>query len=412
MRTEAALPKPFLVWLSGALASQLGDAALYFALGWAASAHGGNAAALVLTAANLPRCILLLVGGVIGDRVGARRVMIAGDAVMLGVTLVLAVAVHGFGASLWLLLVLALVMGSVDAFYLPASGSMPRLLAEGPSLPRALALRQAGSQAITLFGAPLGGLLVGLFGLIGAASVDSATFAVVLGVLIAIRPSISAPAMPERRGIAREALDGVRVAGGDPVLRYGLILLAAAAGCLLPVTSLLIPLLARSHGWSAGQAGLVVGAQSLGGVSVSLLVARFGRLTRPGLVAPLALLGSALGFVALAWAPNPAIAAASVLVSGMFTGVFVSHLGPLMLTAAPQTYLSRIQAVIALVQTTTLLVMNNVLGTLAHTRGPAQALVVCAVILAGAAALACSSRSASDHAAASRQSNPPIDSVG
>lgn len=391
MPTEAALPKPFLVWLSGALASQLGDAALYFALGWAASAHGGNAAALVLTAANLPRCVLLLVGGVIGDRVGPRRVVIAGDAVMLGVTLLLAVVAHGLGAPLLMLLVLALVMGGVDAFYVPASGSMPRVLAEGPSLPRALALRQAGSQAITLFGAPLGGVLVGVFGLVGAASVDSVTFAVVLGVLIAIRPSIPAPAVAERRGVAREALDGVRFAGRHPVLRHGLVLLGAAAGCLLPATSLLVPLLARSHGWSAGQAGVVVGAQSLGGVSVSLLVARYGRLARPGLIAPLALFGSALGFVALAWAPSPTIAAGSVLISGACTGVFVSHLGPLMLTAAPENCMTRIQAVIALVQTTTLLVMNNVLGALAHARGPAETLVVCAAVLAGAAVLACSS---------------------
>jgi MFS family permease len=389
---RVALPKPFLVWLSGALASQLGDAVLYFALGWSASAHGGSAAALVLTAANLPLCVLLLVGGVVGDRIGARRVMIVGDAVMLGVTLVLAAAARGFGAPLWMLMVLALVKGCVDAFYLPASGSMPRLLAEGSSLSRAFALRLAGSQTITLFGAPLGGVLVGLFGLAGAALVDSATFAIVLGVLIAIRPSIPTPVSAERRGVAREALDGLRYAGGHPILRRGLVLLAAAAGCLLPVTSLLVPLLARSHGWSAGQAGVVVGAQSLGGVAVSLLVARFGRLTRPGLVASLALFGSALGFVALAWAPDPATAATSVLLSGMCTGVFVSHLGPLMLTAAPENYLSRIQAVIALVQTGTLLVMNNVLGGLAHAGGPAQTLALCAFILAGAAAAACCSR--------------------
>ena len=43
------LPRAYLVWQSGALVSQLGDAALYFGLGWAASAHGGPAAALVLT---------------------------------------------------------------------------------------------------------------------------------------------------------------------------------------------------------------------------------------------------------------------------------------------------------------------------------------------------------------------------
>ena len=44
-----SLPIAFKVWVFGALVSQLGDAAMYFALGWAASAHGGAAAGLVLS---------------------------------------------------------------------------------------------------------------------------------------------------------------------------------------------------------------------------------------------------------------------------------------------------------------------------------------------------------------------------
>lgn len=84
------LPRSYLVWLGGAIVSQVGDAALYFALGWAASAHGGPAAALVLTGINLPKSVLLLVGGAVGDRLGARRVMIAGDSAMLAVAAILA----------------------------------------------------------------------------------------------------------------------------------------------------------------------------------------------------------------------------------------------------------------------------------------------------------------------------------
>jgi hypothetical protein len=52
------------------MVSQVGDAALCFALGWAASAHGGQAAGLVLSSIGLPRTVLLLVGGAIGDRLG------------------------------------------------------------------------------------------------------------------------------------------------------------------------------------------------------------------------------------------------------------------------------------------------------------------------------------------------------
>jgi MFS family permease len=177
---RAALPGPFKLWLGGALASQLGDATLYFALGWAASAHGGLAAGWVLSAISLPRTVLLLLGGAVGDRIGARRVMLIGDAVMLVVSGVLAVPAGSIGTPLVLLLVAALIIGANDAFYLPSAGSMPRRLVPGDQLARAAALRQSGSQLITMIGAPIGGVLVAFAGLPVASWVDAATFAFVL----------------------------------------------------------------------------------------------------------------------------------------------------------------------------------------------------------------------------------------
>lgn len=107
------LPRTYGVWLGGSLVSQLGDAALYFALGWSASAVGGSAAGLVLSAIVLPRTVLLLVGGVVRDRAGARRVMIAGDAVMLVVAATLGVVAYRWGTPLPLLVVAGLVIGTV-----------------------------------------------------------------------------------------------------------------------------------------------------------------------------------------------------------------------------------------------------------------------------------------------------------
>ncbi|WP_159394136.1 MFS transporter, partial [Streptomyces sp. NRRL S-495] len=195
-----ALPAPYLRWLAGAQLGALGDAALAFALGWAAAAHGGAAAGLVLTVITVARTVLVLVGGAVADRLGARRVMLAGDAVMLAATLALAAAAGLLGTPLRLLLLAALVIGVVDAFYLPASGSMPRLLVDAGQLPRALALRQAGGQLAALLGAPLGGALVAAGGLPGAALVDAASFAVLLLVLLLLPVSDPRRAPAARAG--------------------------------------------------------------------------------------------------------------------------------------------------------------------------------------------------------------------
>ncbi|GAA4636954.1 hypothetical protein GCM10023196_088860 [Actinoallomurus vinaceus] len=365
---------------------------LYFALGWAATAHSGAVAGLVLTAINLPRVALLLVGGAVGDRLGARRVMIAGDSAMLVVSLVLAALSYHLGAEPWLLIAAGVLIGVVDAFYLPASGSMPRRLVGNARLPRALALRQVGAQLITMGGGPLGGLLVGLAGLAGAALVDAVTFVLVLVVLIVIKPRQDVPAAGTERNVLREAADAVRVGFGDAVLRPGLLLVGTAAGFLLPVMPLLLPLLARDRHWSAGATGLVVGAQGIGMVAVTLGVVRRGPLGRPGLLAACGLMVAGLGVLALALAPSSAAAMGAGLIVGLGNGLFSSHIGPLIMTVTPESHLSRIQALLTLVQSLSLLVMNNVLGNVAGLAGAALAVAVCAVAVAGTGLLALASR--------------------
>lgn len=390
---RSALPRAYLVWLVGTRASLLGDAVLYFALGWAASAHGGGMGALVLTAITLPRTVLLLLGGAVGDRFGARRVMIIGDSVMLMAAFLLAVVGIHLGTSLWLLIVVAAVIGTVDAFYLPATGSMPRRLVGKEQLPRALAMRQAGGQIASLLGAPLGGVLVAAAGLAGAAVVDAGTFAVVLVVLVRVRPAVDVERSSREENLLAEAADGVRLAAKDPVLRPALLLTAAAAGFLLPVVSLLNPLLAREHGWGAGAAGLVAGGQSLGMVAVALVVTRRGAMSRIGTGAALGLWAAAWGTAVLAMAPAVGVAVAGGIVVGAGSGMFACHIGPLVLTSVPQTHLSRMQALLTLVQSTALLVANNALGVLADAEGARIAAAVCAVAVCGAGIAGLASKS-------------------
>ncbi|MGC0333718.1 MFS family permease [Streptomyces sp. SAI-170] len=387
-RATSPLPRAYYLWLSGALASILGDAVLYFALGWAAATHGGAVAGLVLTAINLPRVLLLIVGGTVGDRFGARRVMIAGDAVMLAGTIVLAAVSHRTGPAVWLLVATGVLVGVKDAFYLPASGSMPLRLVGKEPLPRALAMRQGGAQLVTFVAGPLGGALVAAGGLTGTALLNAATFAVILVVLIAVRPVFDIPPAQSSGSFLRDALDGVGTGMKDPVLRAALLVTGGVAGFLLPVIPLLLPLLARQEHWSAGWTGVIFGAQSLGLLGVTLVVMVRGALGRPGLAAGVGVLVAAAGLGLLALAPGAAVPAA--LLVGLGSGLFASHIGPLVLMSAPHSHLARMQALLTLVQSVALLAMNNVLGNLSRLTGPGTAILACgaAIALTGLAALA------------------------
>jgi MFS family permease len=351
-------------WLAGSTLSVLGDTALFFGLGWAATGIGAHVAALVLTGFTLPRAVLLLLGGVLGDRIGPRRLLLVCTAIVGTCCFLLAVAVGLRGVSAGLLLTTSVVVGTVDAFALPAAGVLPRLFVSDDQLPRAMALRTSATQLVTLAGGPLSGLLVATVGLVGALALDGLTFAVQFVVLLALRPPYDVTPQRDRSSVVRDAVDGLRVAVGDPVLRMILAVVALVAAFVLPVTSLCVPLLARSHGWTAGQAGLVVAGNVAGGLLVTVLVARFGTHPRAELTSGVGCLLAALGIAGLTLAPSVPAAIGATLTQGVGIGLFTSHLAPLFVRSTPKSHLTRLQSLLSLAQTVPLIASTNLLAGL------------------------------------------------
>ncbi|MFG1907391.1 MFS transporter [Kribbella sp. NPDC048928] len=351
-------------WLAGSTLSVLGDTALYFALGWAATGIGPQVAALVLTGFTLPRAVLLLLGGVLGDRIGPRRLLLACTAIVGACCFLLALVVGIRGVSAGLLLATSITVGTVDAFALPAAGVLARLFVPDDQLPRAMAMQTSASQVMRLAGGPFSGVLVATVGLVGALVLDGLTFAVQFFVLLILRPPYDVPPQSERPSMVRAALDGLRVAIGDPVLRMVLGVVALVAAFVLPVTSLCVPLLARSHAWTAGQAGFVVAGNVCGSLLVTVLVARFGTFARAGLAGGVGCLLGAVGIAGLALAPSVPAAVGATLVQGLGVGLFASHLAPVFVRSTPRSHLTRLQSLLSLVQTVPLIASTNLLATL------------------------------------------------
>lgn len=378
-----ALPRTYLAWLAGFAVGRLGDATLAFALGWAATGRGATTAALVLVLAGLPRLVLLVVGGALADRVGSRRLLITGEAVLVVLTGALALSLARYGTATWLLVGASLALGTVTATCLPAAGSMPRRLVADEQLSRALALRQGVGQVLLLAAPPLGGLLVGTAGLPLVAVGAAVASAVSLCVLVAVREPggpASAPGVGNRR---LDLLGGVRVAARTPGLRAALLLAGAGAGLLLPVVSLLVPLLGRDAGWGPGTTGTVAGAAGVGAVAAALLAARPRRAgSGPGtLPAAVGLAVSASGVLALAVVPplgGPVLAVVGALALGVGNGAFAARLAPAVLGSAPRTHLARVQALAGLAQLLPVLLTTATLGALAEHTSPRWVLAVTA----------------------------------
>ena len=363
-----SIPVRYWIWLFGAAVSLLGDLTMTFAIGWSATQHGGRVAGLVLLLAAAPRAALLLIGGAVGDRFGAPKVLLASCAAMFLLTAALVPATSALGEPVSLLIVTALAVGVIDAFFLPSSRSMPRLLVPPEQIPRALASFQVTGVVFAVTGTAVGGLLVRWSGLTAAAGFDALTFAVMIGVLLLLRGT-TAPHGRVTTGMFRSIVDGVKMAFSRPLTRALLITMTLAAGLLMPMDALLLPLLARDHRWDAATAGLLIACRSIGVGVIAIRILARGAFQRPGMVAALGLLLASVGFVGLSVLNPLPLTIAAAFISGVGVGTFTGHVLPLLMNSVEREYQSRLQSVVVLCQSLALVVMNPVLGTLADLKG-------------------------------------------
>jgi hypothetical protein len=372
------VPRPFWLWLAAVQLTSLGTQVLAFGMAWTATATSATLAGLVLTATVLPRVVLAAVGGTVADRLGPAQAMTASGVGVLVIATFTAVAVLLIGSPPWLLVGVAVGLGTLSTFYIPASGAMPRLLVPEASLPKAMAAEQVLRQCSAFTAPPLGGVVVATMGIAGAAAAEAVGAACMLALMLVVRKSAADPDPIAPEPFMAQVVDGFRVTVGTPLLRGLLVVLVVVAGFLIPVTSLLVPILARENGWGAGAAGMVVASYAVGAGSIGLVVMLAGGARRPGLASAAGLILAATGTMGLALSTSMLLAMASALLAGAGTGTFTTHAAPLLLAGAPRSHLARVQAMLLLTQSAPLLVSTSALGLLADATSAFVAGLCCA----------------------------------
>jgi MFS family permease len=347
-----ATSRRFLIYLTGYSVTLAGDGLWFLALAWSAAQAGGPAAtSLVLAAGTVPRAALILVGGTVADRFGARRVMLLSDAARGLLMAVGAAVVATIGTGIPLLVTFAVVFGLVDAVYHPAAGMVPRALLRPSELPRGQAFAQLGQRSADVAGACLGGVLVAAGGLALACAVDAVTFLVVLCCILAVRLP-RPPGRAERAdaavrlGVVAELRAGLRYAAGDETLRVMLLLVTAINALGMPVVSIGVLLRIEQEGWGVGALAGFEALFAAGAVLGSIGVARRGSVRRPAVVGAWWAVVQAVTIAAVALAPTrPMLLAAGALV-GITAGPASAYLLGEVQARAQERYLGRVMSLV------------------------------------------------------------------
>lgn len=404
-------------WLIGFGTSLLGDEIFYVAITWAALAiTSPSGVGLVLIANAVPRALILLVGGVLVDRVGPRVLVIAADSARVLVMVVAGLALVLGSLDLTVLVVIAVLFGVADGFFLPAVGAMPAFVAPPSGQIRLQAVRTLIMRASTFLGAPLASWLIVVGTVRTAFWVNAMLFAVSVAALAATRvrgPDLDDLEVGTRgrqgeqdevrgdRRISRwwaELTEGLRVIGRRrPLLTLIVLVVCLEIGFTGPFTAG-IPLLSAEGGWGVQGVGWLLGAFGLGAAVTAGVLALGLTISRPGLVmgTALTLMGLAVGTIGLVSragiSPQASLglAAAAACVTGMGAGFFGTLVNTAVLTNSPESQVGRVMSVVSLASFTALPVSLAATVWLTDTAGAAVPFVFGGALvgLAGCAALA------------------------
>ena len=164
--------------VAGQTISRLGDQFYFIAIPWLVLRANGTpiALSLVLGISSLTLGLCTLIGGVLADRYGPRRLMLGSDSARFVIMSVLAVLAILTNPPLWVIGALSALLGVAGGLFYPASGAMTPHLVPTENLQAANSFDQLTFQSSNFIGPGIAGVLLSATRLTFGFVVDAFSF--------------------------------------------------------------------------------------------------------------------------------------------------------------------------------------------------------------------------------------------
>ncbi|MGI8808535.1 MAG: MFS transporter [Acidimicrobiales bacterium] len=310
----------YRLFFFGQLVSVTGTWMQTVAQSWLVLSLTGSGVDLGITVALqfLPMLLFGMWGGLLADRSDKRTLLIGTQAAGGLLALVLFALVATDSVELWMVYVMAFLLGVVTMVDMPTRQSFVIEMVGPDEVPNAVGLNSAMFNTGRILGPAAAGLSISALGIAPAFLANAISYVAVIAALLAMRPhELHRRERAERR--RGEVRAGLRYAWADPTLRSTLFLVAVL-GMFGFNFIVLLPLLARfTFGGGAGLYSLFTALMSLGSLVGALYAASRARPTRRLLIGS----GLAFGVLLLATAAAPTVWLTAVLLVAVGTAVML-----------------------------------------------------------------------------------------
>jgi MFS family permease len=315
------------LWL-GTVLSALGDGALFVLLSWYVIDVTGSEAILgtTLLCMSVPRLAFMLLGGVVADRVNRKWIMsfsVLARAVVLAI-FVLAIRTEEGAPSTIPRYAMALVFGTVDAFFWPARGSILPFIVFKEQLPAANSIMET-SQQLSMIGGPLlASLLLQTGSYPAMFAVIAAVFLFGMLIILTLRllprdqsETHSATVESASSSYIRTLTDGLRYVWNIRILTIVMVVSMFLNLVFNGPNNLALPVLVKELGWDGGAYSSLGAAMGCGTVIGGLLTGLAKGFRGRYLLLPFFLAVMGCGVAALGWMNQLAFGLGTMFVIGM-----------------------------------------------------------------------------------------------
>jgi MFS family permease len=377
---RALRSRDFRLYFFGQLISVAGTWMQQIAMSWLAYRLTGSALVLGLLgfASQLPILLFGSLGGVWSDRVDRRRLMMLTQTLAMFQALILALLTWQGWITPTLLLVMAFIMGCINALDMPARQSLVvHLVDDRVHLQNAIALNSLIMNATRFVGPALAGFIIALMGEALCFMLNSVTYLAVLLALWAIRVR---PNGDSSKPALRALKDGLRYTFSHTDIRLSLMLVAVVSFMVTPYV-VMMPLYVKTifHG-DASTFGLLVSSAGAGSLLGSLFLAT--RNSIEGLASRISLAAVSAGAALALFALNshPALAYPILMVMGFSVVLVAAGSNTLLQSWVRDDMRGRVMATFSMAFLGVAPLGSLAVGSLAHGLGIRPTLFLCGVL--------------------------------
>ena len=332
---------------------------------------------IVSAAQFLPVIVLGLFAGVAADALPKRRVLLGTQLSMMVLAAVLTVLVATNLVQVWMILVLAFLLGIANALDMPTRQAFAVELVGHDEVGPAVALNSAMFNAARVLGPAAAGLAIGAFGVAAAFGINALSFlAVIVGLLMMDEAELHLGARLDRPGSVDAVLRNLRE-GLAYVRRTRVVLLAVTVVGLVATLGMnftvLMPAFTQDVMHADATAfGFLMAASGVGSLLAAMWLVFGGAPRPPRLAIGSILLGAAS--IALAATDVYPVALGLMVLAG-FGSIFMAATGNTTIqTAVPDVLRGRVMSVYTTVFSASVPIGGILMGAVASASGVAFAI--------------------------------------